>query len=126
MKRQGLFTNPTCKAAPAKLRLAFEAAPVALLIESAGGIADDGTGGSTSTYILDVEITAVDQRTGLCCGSAEEVRRYNSFFDTRMVKTSEKDSSSSTSISTTPSTPILPTASGTITVDSVDVDGERS
>jgi sedoheptulose-bisphosphatase len=73
-KTQGIFTNPTSKSSPAKLRLAFEAAPFALLVEKAGGKSSDGvTGGS----ILDIQINAVDQRTALCIGSANEVDRFN-------------------------------------------------
>ena len=73
-KQQGIFCNPTSGQSPAKLRLAFEAAPFGLLVEKAGGLTSDGvTGGS----ILDVEINAVDQRTPLCLGSANEVRRFN-------------------------------------------------
>lgn len=73
-KEQGVFANPTSAGSPAKLRLAFEAAPFGLLVEKAGGKTSDGvTGGS----ILDVEITAVDQRTALCLGSAREVDRFN-------------------------------------------------
>merc|ERR1712070_885002 len=70
-KTQGVFCNPT---SPAKLRLAFEAAPFALLVEKAGGKSSDGvTGGS----VLDVKITGIDQRTPLCIGSANEVDRFN-------------------------------------------------
>merc|ERR1712157_49511 len=73
-KGQGIFTNPTSKSSPAKLRIAFEAAPFGLLVEKAGGKTSDGvTGGS----ILDVKIEAVDQRTPLCIGSANEVDRFN-------------------------------------------------
>merc|ERR1711920_611148 len=73
-KTQGIFSNPTSPSSPAKLRLAFEAAPFALLVEKAGGKSSDGiTGGS----ILDVQINAVDQRTPLCIGSANEVDRFN-------------------------------------------------
>merc|ERR1711997_1279615 len=73
-KTQGIFTNPTSPSSPAKLRLSFEAAPFALLVEKAGGKSSDGvTGGS----ILDVKITGVDQRTALCIGSADEVDRFN-------------------------------------------------
>lgn len=73
-KNQGIFSNPTSPSSPAKLRLAFEAAPFALLVEKAGGKSSDGiTGGS----ILDVQINAVDQRTPLCIGSANEVDRFN-------------------------------------------------
>merc|ERR1719182_7699 len=73
-KQMGVFANPTSKASPAKLRLAFEAAPFGLLIEKAGGKSSDGiTGGS----VLDVQITGIDQRTPLCIGSAKEVERFN-------------------------------------------------
>jgi len=73
-KGQGIFANPTSKAAPAKLRIAFEAAPFALLVERAGGRSSDGV---TGCSILDVVITTVDQRTALCIGSAQEVARFN-------------------------------------------------
>ena len=77
-KKQGVFANPTSDSSPAKLRLAFEAAPFGLLVEKAGGKTSDGvTGGS----ILDVEITAVDQRTALCIGSANEVDRFNDYLE---------------------------------------------
>ena len=73
-KNQGVFANPTSPKSPAKLRLAFEAAPFGLLVEKAGGKTSDGvTGGS----ILDVQIDAVDQRTPLCIGSSNEVDRFN-------------------------------------------------
>ena len=73
-KEQGILTNPTSPSSPAKLRLAFEAAPFALLVEKAGGKSSDGvTGGS----ILDVPIKSVDQRTPFCIGSANEVDRFN-------------------------------------------------
>jgi len=73
-KTMGVFSNPTSPSSPAKIRLSFEAAPFALLVEKAGGKSSDGvTGGS----ILDVKITGVDQRTALCIGSADEVDRFN-------------------------------------------------
>lgn len=73
-KQQGVFSNPTCESSPAKLRLAFEAAPFGMLVEKSGGKTSDGlTGGS----ILDTTITAVDQRTALCIGSSNEVDRFN-------------------------------------------------
>jgi len=73
-KLQGIFTNPTSKASPAKLRLAFEAAPFGRLVEMAGGKTSDGVSGGS---VLDVKITAVDQRTPLAIGSANEVDRFN-------------------------------------------------
>lgn len=77
-KNMGVFCNPTSAKSPAKLRIAFEAAPFGLIVEKAGGLTSDGvTGGS----ILDVKITAVDQRTALCCGSKNEVLRFNEFLE---------------------------------------------
>lgn len=73
-KKQGVFTNPTSKASPAKLRLAFEAAPFGRLVEMAGGKTSDGVSGNS---VLDLKITAVDQRCALAIGSANEVDRFN-------------------------------------------------
>jgi sedoheptulose-bisphosphatase len=73
-KKQGVFANPTSKASPAKIRLAFEAAPFGLLVEKAGGKTSDGVTGNS---ILDLEITGIDQRTPLCIGSSKEVERFN-------------------------------------------------
>merc|ERR1711990_687686 len=73
-KQQGVFSNPTSPSSPAKLRLAFEASPFGLLVEAAGGKTSDGTSGGS---ILDVKITAVDQRTALCIGSSNEVDCFN-------------------------------------------------
>lgn len=73
-KEQGVFCNPTSEGSPAKLRLAFEAAPFGLLVEKSGGKTSDGVTGNS---ILDVEITAVDQRTAICIGSSNEVDRFN-------------------------------------------------
>merc|ERR1712151_21788 len=73
-KQQGVFSNPTSESSPAKLRLAFEASPFGLLVEMAGGKTSDGVSGCS---VLDVQINAVDQRTALCIGSANEVDRFN-------------------------------------------------
>jgi len=73
-KKMGVFANPTSSSSPAKLRLAFEAAPFGLLVEKAGGKTSDGVSGGS---VLDVEITGIDQRTPLCIGSADEVDRFN-------------------------------------------------
>ena len=54
---------------PGKLRLLYEGAPMALLIERAGGLATDGT-----QPILDIVPTTLHQRVAVVLGSAEEVR----------------------------------------------------
>jgi sedoheptulose-bisphosphatase len=73
-KGMGIFSNPTSKESPAKLRLAFEAAPFGLLVEKAGGKTSNGIDGKS---ILDTKITGIDQRTALSCGSTQEVERFN-------------------------------------------------
>ena len=73
-KRQGVFANPSSPSSPAKLRLAFEAAPLGLLVERAGGKTSDGVSGGS---ILDVPIYAIDQRSPICLGSSNEVDRFN-------------------------------------------------
>ncbi|MFA5273682.1 MAG: class 1 fructose-bisphosphatase [Candidatus Peribacter sp.] len=70
-KGQGIFTFPASKKYPnGKLRHAFECGPFAYLAEQAGGLASDGT-----RDILDIPITAVDQRCPLIIGSTNEVKR---------------------------------------------------
>mmetsp|Transcript_22658 Transcript_22658/g.53621 ORF Transcript_22658/g.53621 Transcript_22658/m.53621 type:complete len:421 (+) Transcript_22658:70-1332(+) len=75
-KKMGVFINPTSEKSPAKLRLAFEAAPFGLIVEKAGGMTSDGV---SSGSILDVKITSVDQRTAFVCGSANEVKRFQEY-----------------------------------------------
>jgi fructose-1,6-bisphosphatase I len=65
----GVFLYPpTAKNPQGKLRLMYEANPMALIIEQAGGKASDGTG-----RILDIEPTKLHQRTPLIMGSSGEV-----------------------------------------------------
>jgi fructose-1,6-bisphosphatase I len=61
----GIFMYPFDKKSPkGKLRLLYEASPVAMLIEEAGGASSDGT-----KSILDVEPTELHQRTPVYLGS---------------------------------------------------------
>jgi len=53
-----------------RLRLIYEANPIALLVEQAGGRAIDG-----ENRILDIHPTALHQRVPLIFGSAGEVRK---------------------------------------------------
>jgi fructose-1,6-bisphosphatase I len=67
----GIFLYPpTDKHSRGKLRLLYEANPIALLAEQAGGRATDG-----ADDILDVQPTSLHQRTPLIVGSREEVDR---------------------------------------------------
>lgn len=74
VKGHGVFASPASTAAPAKLRLLYEVAPMAFLIESAGGRSSDGAG----SVLLRV-VRACDERTAVCLGSAEEVARFEAF-----------------------------------------------
>lgn len=66
----GIFCNPQSKEAPAKLRLLYEGAPMAFVVESAGGSSYSGTGS-----VLDLEIKEATQRTILSLGSKDEVKK---------------------------------------------------
>ncbi len=71
LMRGGIFLYPWDAREPdrpGKLRLLYEGAPMALLIERAGGAATDGT-----RPILDVVPTALHQRVAVILGSADEV-----------------------------------------------------
>jgi len=75
----GIFGYPGSKIKPeGKLRLLYEANPIAMMIEEAGGMASNGFG-----RILDMPVKDVHQRTPLFVGSVDEVselQRYMTFF----------------------------------------------
>jgi fructose-1,6-bisphosphatase I len=65
----GLFAYPANAKSPrGKLRLLYEASPLAFVVEQAGGMATDGT-----RRILDIEPTELHQRTPLFIGSKDDV-----------------------------------------------------
>jgi len=65
----GIFAYPANKKTPkGKLRLLYEANPLAFIVEQAGGLATDG-----SERILDVQPTELHQRVPLYIGSKNEV-----------------------------------------------------
>ena len=67
----GVFLYPPTKKNPeGKLRLMYEANPIAMLIEQAGGKAVSGT---ASGRILDVQPKSIHQRTSVVVGSSDEV-----------------------------------------------------
>jgi fructose-1,6-bisphosphatase I len=68
----GVFLYPPTHDHPeGKLRLLYEANPIAFLVEQAGGIATTGTG-----RVLDVVPTAIHQRTPLIIGGQVEMREF--------------------------------------------------
>ena len=71
----GIFLYPAdAKSPEGKLRLLYEASPLAMLAEQAGGRASDG-----HQDILDIEPTALHQRTPLYIGSSELVTKAETF-----------------------------------------------
>ena len=72
----GSFCYPADKKNKAgKLRLLYEAWPMAMIMETAGGRAI--VGNRSSQRILDVPSATLHQRTPILLGSAEEVARYD-------------------------------------------------
>jgi fructose-1,6-bisphosphatase I len=73
----GIFAYPALVDAPeGKLRLSFEANPIAYIIEAAGGAATDG-----EIDILDVEPEGVHDRVPLYVGNKELVQQLKSALD---------------------------------------------
>ncbi len=71
IKGKGIFSYPGYdEAREGKLRLLFECAPMALLMEEAGGAGSDG-----NVSILDKVVESVQQRTPVFLGSIGEVER---------------------------------------------------
>jgi fructose-1,6-bisphosphatase I len=73
LSRGGVFMYPWDKrepGKPGKLRLMYEANPMSMLVEQAGGKAFDG-----KQQILDVQPTGLHQRVSVMLGSKEEVER---------------------------------------------------
>lgn len=73
--RGGVFLYPpTHKNPGGKLRLLYEANPVAYIAEQAGGVASDGT-----QRVLDIQPTDIHQRTPLIVGSEAEMEQFGRF-----------------------------------------------
>jgi len=73
VKEKGIFTNVISPSTKAKLRLVFECAPIALLVENAGGYS---SGDGQCKSALDIPVTGIDQRTQVAFGSKLEVARF--------------------------------------------------
>jgi len=71
----GIFAYPADTKSPnGKLRLLYEANPIAFVMEQAGGAAIDG-----EKRILDIVPTDIHQRSPLIVGSKEDVRAFQEF-----------------------------------------------
>jgi fructose-1,6-bisphosphatase I len=72
----GVFLYPPTATYPnGKLRLLYEANPLAFIAEQAGGMAVNGEG-----RILDIEPCDIHQRTPFVVGSKQEIRRFQATF----------------------------------------------
>ncbi len=77
LTRGGVFMYPADSrdtSVPGKLRLMYEANPMALLVEQAGGLATDG-----KQAILDIQPTKLHQRVPVFLGSKAEVERITTY-----------------------------------------------
>jgi len=64
----GVFCNPASAKSPAKLRLLYECAPLAYVIEAAGGASYCGRGS-----VLDLQILDTGAKTTIAVGTKEDV-----------------------------------------------------
>jgi fructose-1,6-bisphosphatase I len=75
LSRGGIFMYPRdSKHKEGRLRLMYEANPMAFIVEQAGGAATDGR-----QRILDIQPKALHQRVGVVLGSKNEVERVTSY-----------------------------------------------
>jgi fructose-1,6-bisphosphatase I len=77
LTRGGIFIYPRDNRATSKngkLRLMYEANPMSFIVEQAGGAAVDG-----AHRILDIQPSALHQRTGVALGSRNEVERLQKY-----------------------------------------------
>lgn len=75
LKGKGIFSYPPYSKYPSgKLRLLFECAPLAFIMEKAGGAATDG-----KIRILEKAVSAIDERTPIYIGSVAEVKRCEEY-----------------------------------------------
>ena len=65
----GIFLYPAYP--KAKLRLLYEASPMAIIAEQAGGVATDGT-----RRILEISPKELHQKVGLVVGSKEDMKEF--------------------------------------------------
>ncbi|KAF8387084.1 fbp-1 [Pristionchus pacificus] len=73
----GIFLYPPTASAPSgKLRLLYECIPMAYIMEQAGGLATTG-----KTRILDIQPTAIHQRSPIILGSKEDVEECLSYIE---------------------------------------------
>lgn len=81
VKGKGTFTNISSPKARAKLRLLYECAPIAFIVEAAEGrscLDPAMCPDQKPLSVLDLEVTDLDQRVGVCYGGCDNVDEYKS------------------------------------------------
>ncbi|KAF5220057.1 putative sedoheptulose-1,7-bisphosphatase [Trypanosoma cruzi] len=73
VKGDGIYMTPESPHHKVKLRLLFEAAPMAFLVECAGGRSTTGT-----KNMMDVRVVEMEQKTPIALGCLWDVERYES------------------------------------------------
>ncbi len=90
LMRGGVFLYPRDRKDPTKpgrLRLLYEANPIGMIIEQAGGRASTG-----ETPILEAEATSLHQRIGFVFGSKREVEIVEEYYRTMQLHEDDTDS----------------------------------
>ncbi|KAF1831662.1 sedoheptulose-1,7-bisphosphatase [Decorospora gaudefroyi] len=72
VKGHGVYISPVTAQSEAKLRRLYELAPIALVVECAGGVALDS---ATGDRVLERCVRDTDERGGLICGNGDEVEQ---------------------------------------------------
>ena len=80
VKGKGVFVNVASVNTKSKLRMLYEVAPLAYLIEKAGGKASDG-----EQSPLDVTITHTEQTSQVAYGSRNEVDRFEDLVGVKYI-----------------------------------------
>lgn len=74
VKGKGVFSHVQSENTESELKLLYEIAPLAYLIEKAGGKSSNG-----EKSILDVPILDIEQTSQVAFGSKGEVKRFDEF-----------------------------------------------
>ena len=75
VKGEGVYCSIGSKLQNKKLRILYECAPIAFLVEQAGGLSSNG-----EISLLDVKVEGYYQKTDFIVGSKEEVQRVQRFY----------------------------------------------
>jgi len=78
VKGHGVYISPTNDKSKAKLRRLYETLPIALILECCGGAAINPADGRD---ILEAPVEYEDERSGIICGTKEEVQKAMQFLE---------------------------------------------